>query len=313
MLKKVNGIEIYIPVFRNLLVSFMNEKNEIIDKETGYSIFTIEDFREVNTWAESTCKNILNKLHYTTDRESCPWCILVPGCTDCTYAYRHGSCGAHSSLYSRILTYIKTHHWLWKQTCSPFKGYNDNSISGIPGIRELVLKTKEKLSRVIIEQEKLSRVIIEQEKEKRFRRKENLYNQLLLLFMELKNDVLKDLTNREVFNDLDFQEASKWDEQTCRHILAKIDKDCTDASLCPWCRKFKNDCSACTYGDRHGKCNTSGISTYKKIIKSLYAKYGEYRICYMAEIQIMAGKFAKIYKALEEFNKLNETLFSRKK
>lgn len=112
--------------YTELLLDFMQKKNEIIRKHTQMDIFTPEDFEEVKSWRVKLCILALDKLnHRSNDINNCPWCLVTSGCYSCGYGKRHGDCGSRLSRYRRVKCIL------------PYTDFTD-----MPGMSELVDDTK---------------------------------------------------------------------------------------------------------------------------------------------------------------------------
>jgi hypothetical protein len=94
--------------YKESLIQYLTEKNNIIENQCGCSIIAREDFDEVESWSEDECKRILLSLSSRSDYTACPWCIKHShgpehNCILCEYGERHGRCSLPGSTYNLAL------------------------------------------------------------------------------------------------------------------------------------------------------------------------------------------------------------------
>jgi hypothetical protein len=87
-------------MFKELLLQFLKEKDQILFEKTNIHLYEEEDFSDVETWSEEECdyffKNLIN-VNFASNFDLCPWCILRANYSlskwgVCLYGKRHGSC-----------------------------------------------------------------------------------------------------------------------------------------------------------------------------------------------------------------------------
>ena len=101
--KKRNTYTPTIELYKNLLLWFMFEKNKIVKSEIGRVCFSREDYKEVEDWSETDCKEIFENICNADDSSSCPWCHKFgEDCYTCSYGDRHGICDEYDSRYFHI-------------------------------------------------------------------------------------------------------------------------------------------------------------------------------------------------------------------
>jgi len=103
------------------------------------------------------------------------------------------------------------------------------------------------------------------------------FNTLMLTYLQAKNELIYQKTGEHLLNIDDIEDAYGWSEDFCRDFFLSGNKS-RDTDLCPWCLKYKDTSSLCTYGQRHGFCVKScnilnitqtDICTYRKIIDKI--------------------------------------------
>jgi len=124
-----------------------------------------------------------------------------------------------------------------------------------------------------------------------------VFKNLLLLFMIMKNAILKEYTGYNIFWKGDYDEVFKWSEETCKKVLKNLYPD-LDQTCCPWCI-LHDFCIGCGYGKRHGFCTCCGSKdTYGLILKSLKNRNLD-GIWDLVEVKELTDDFRKLVTTLE--------------
>jgi hypothetical protein len=99
---------------KQILIAVMKFKADLIKKFTDIDLLVEDDFKEIETWDEETCRKIIVRIRAAKERNDetdiliCPWCLrfmdLEEECLDCNYKERHGWClnKSETSTYQRI-------------------------------------------------------------------------------------------------------------------------------------------------------------------------------------------------------------------
>jgi len=94
-------------------------------------------------------------------------------------------------------------------------------------------------------------------------------------FLKEKNSILKRFIGLEEYTEKDYKDINSWDVKDIINFFERliIEEEYTDIIICPWCSKYYSSnitCSECTYGKRHGECNSKNSNnTYGRISNSL--------------------------------------------
>lgn len=147
----------------------------------------------------------------------------------------------------------------------------------------------------------------------------NRLRRLLVLFLKAKNRIVKYSTGFDLFDELDYEEASKWQNDMIYKFFSNLAKTIreNDISLCPWCIYYNNQdvkkcCNDCGYGKRHLKCVTvygffgSGLnekSRYGKIILNLRT-HNMYAISDINKIKSLRQLTLDMYKKIKRYKNL---------
>lgn len=91
---------------RDLVISYLIEKNKLIETHTKIQYITDTDIYEVKSWPLHSIINLLENLcRDMTDDRICPWCVFLDKrCEKCGYGSRHRNCGSHKSTYDKIIS-----------------------------------------------------------------------------------------------------------------------------------------------------------------------------------------------------------------
>ena len=96
------------------------------------------------------------------------------------------------------------------------------------------------------------------------------HKERLVKFVKLKRANIKKFGF--VYTDhKDYDDLRSWPEEECKEIydiiVLKIMGDFESKGLsyytCPWCIRYRFNCSVCSYGKRHGECLKDG-SSYRR-------------------------------------------------
>ena len=106
------------------------------------------------------------------------------------------------------------------------------------------------------------------------------YKKKLIMFIKLKNKIIEKETGIKYIDKIDIKDFEKWPEYTCRKVYKELVHAIQENAYglkdntCPWCFKYSNICSNCTYADRHGKCgNGSSLYDSYSMVAKLFSNY----------------------------------------
>lgn len=119
--------------YKQILRNFIIKKDTFIETVTHVDTINKLDLKEVENWTEDECKEIIENLSHDYNKQNNPWCIKKSlqkyPCTECGYGIRHGICTDAGSDYSKVILSL----------------HDAVIINTVPGIKELLSKTKWKL------------------------------------------------------------------------------------------------------------------------------------------------------------------------
>lgn len=101
-------------------------------------------------------------------------------------------------------------------------------------------------------------------------------NKKLIKICKLKQNMIKEYSGIDIYNENDYNEIKSWSEFKCNYILNNMKEYleektiCSDRDICPWCILYLDDCVKedekdlkCKYGKRHGQCKSRSSDYYK--------------------------------------------------
>ena len=111
-------------IYHSLLVNFVLEKNDKVEKSTGIIYADRRDILDILSWdyadARRTYEQIRayvnGQLGYETkirglNAATCPWCLKLFGaCELCAYRKHHGPCSCNPLLYIRVSSKININY-----------------------------------------------------------------------------------------------------------------------------------------------------------------------------------------------------------
>jgi len=133
---------------------------------------------------------------------------------------------------------------------------------------------------------------------------------LIIFFLKEKNSILKRFIGLEEYTEKDYKDINRWNVKDIINFFERliIYEEYTDVIICPWCSKCYSSniiCSGCTYGKRHGKCNSKNSNnTYGRISNSLILINN----CHSDDIIDLVNSVKESYKILSYRYKLSKIL-----
>lgn len=135
-----------------------------------------------------------------------------------------------------------------------------------------------------------------------------LLRRLLEFFLKAKNDMVKDFTGIDIFDEEDYKDVLGWPDGMISVFFTvfEISDEAKDIIMCPWCVHFSNkDCVGCGYKERNGRCmTTTGLfvnkkSRYGRIIHTL-GGFGLYSIYQIEGIEGLRNMILRLYNKIRK-------------
>jgi hypothetical protein len=128
------------------------------------------------------------------------------------------------------------------------------------------------------------------------------YTEKINMFMLKRNDVLeKDYNFHGYYTKEDEKDILSWDEERAKECWEEIRDSLQNIWTCPFCdyyRFYDDDdvCLRCSYGARHGICNGTYNSTWRKLRNNID----------IVNEMLVSGKHKEVIKEIEKQDKEDE-------
>lgn len=139
-----------------------------------------------------------------------------------------------------------------------------------------------------------------------------VWHSLLIYYICEMQNIVRNLTDIDLFNYYDIEEALSWSTDDVKTVLSRLTPACNDSGNFPWCSRIETAfqiCSRCKYGERHGKCISDGnisirsnineSSLYFHILTELKKKFPSIKsLSQVVPISDLIGEVTTTYRTL---------------